>query len=386
MGIQNELRKFVAPEFIFGNNSRLLVNRYVENYGGKHVFLMTDKGISEAGWTDEMINILEQRNFKITKFDAITSNPRDYEVMAGAELYKESLCDAIVAIGGGSVMDCAKGIGIIATNGGDILSYEGVDQIINAIPPLICIPTTAGSSSDVSQFAIVNDTGRKNKIAICSKSIVPDVALIDPVVLTTMSPYLTACTGIDALVHAIEAYISIAASPITDLHAIESIRLISSNIVEAVNNPDNVQLRGLIMQASLQAGLAFSNASLGCVHSMSHGLGGFLDLPHGECNALLLPHVINFNFSSVPDRLNHIAEVMGCDTRGMSEKESCNKLFDFIVDLQKKCGIKGGLEPRGVKFSDIGYLAKNAMNDICMATNPRVPNHRDVEVIYQEAL
>ncbi len=193
-------------------------------------------------------------------------------------------------------MDCAKGIGIVSTNRKNILDIEGIDNVPIPGPPLICIPTTSGTSADVSQFAIINDTVEKRKIAIISKTVVPDVALIDPLTTLTMPAYLTACTGIDALVHAVEAYVSTANSPLLDLHALEAVRLVCTNLPQVLAAPTDLELRGKMTLASLQAGLAFSNASLGAVHAMAHSLGGLLDLPHGECNALLLDHVVNFNY------------------------------------------------------------------------------------------
>jgi alcohol dehydrogenase class IV len=385
MSIKNELRKFVAPEFIFGKNSRLLVSRYVQNYGGKRILLVTDPGVIAAGWGREIQTLLQESDFEVVVFDALSPNPRDYEIMNGAELYRQAGCDVIVAVGGGSPLDCAKGIGIVVSNGGSILSYEGVDQVPVPMPPLICIPTTGGTSADISQFAIITDTSEKVKRAIISKSVVPDVALVDPVTLTTMSPYLTACSGMDAMVHAIEAYVSNASSPITDVHALEAIRLIHSNLLFSVQNPDNEIFRHQIMLASLQAGLAFSNASLGCVHSMAHSLGGFLDLPHGECNALLLPHVVNYNFTVAPERFSRIGQALGLDLSGLNESESRKKMVNSIIDLRKSCGIDGGLAARGVSLSDVNQLAENAFDDPCNATNPRAPIGSDLETIYKEA-
>ena len=385
-GKKYELRKFVAPEFIFGNGSRKLTVSYARNLGGRRIFLATDSGVENTGWGKEIFSLLEENGFEIIMFDSISPNPRDYEVMNGAEIYKASNCDVIVAVGGGSVMDCAKGIGIIVSNGGKIQEYEGVDRVPIPMPPLICVPTTAGTSADVSQFAIINNTAERYKFAIISKSVVPDVALIDPETLLTMSSYLTACTGMDALVHAFEAFASNASSPITDLHALDAIRLISENLILSVENPDDLDLRGAVMHASLQAGLAFSNASLGCVHAMAHSLGGYLDLPHGECNALLLPHVVNYNFGSEVSRYKRIGEIFGIDLKNSLVKEAKQKLLNHIFELSEKCGIKGGLEERGVNISDINILADKAINDPCNATNPRIPTKEDLEMVYKESM
>jgi alcohol dehydrogenase class IV len=291
-----------------------------------------------------------------------------------------------VAIGGGSPIDCAKGIGIVSTNGRHILDYEGVDNIPVPAPPLICIPTTAGTGADVSQFAIINDTKRRVKIAIISKKIVPDIALIDPLPLTTLNPELTAHTGMDAITHSIEAYVSNASSPVTDVNAFESIRLMQAYLHRAVKSPKNIEYRYQTMLGSLLAGLAFSNASLGAVHAMAHSLGGFSDLPHGECNALLLQHVMAFNFPACPKRYEDIGIALGMDLAGLSLTDKKEKILSGIAALRETLGVTETLGDLGVTKQDIPSLAQNAMHDPCMATNPRRPTLKDIERIYEEAL
>ena len=362
------------------------MGKYARRLGAHRVLLASDPGVAAAGWTREAAALLEAEGLTVTPFQDISPNPRDHQAMAGAERYRESGSDFIVAIGGGSVMDCAKGIGIVAANGGFILDYEGVDQVPVPMPPLLCIPTTGGTSADVSQFAIITNSSEQVKIAIISKTVVPDVALIDPRTLVTMEPYLTACTGMDALVHAIEAYVSNAHAPITDLHALEAIRLVATHLQDSVAQPDNYELRSQIMLASLQAGLAFSNASLGCVHAMAHSLGGYKDLPHGECNALLLPHVLDYNFPVATERFQRIGEAMGGDFRGLGAREVRTKLIRMVMELRLACGIEGGLGDRGVRSADVHRLASKAIEDPCNATNPRPPSAADLEAIYSEAL
>lgn len=381
-----ELRKFVAPEFVFGSGARNLSARYVRKLGGRRVFLVTDPGVVAAGWGPEIQTLLEEDGLEVNRYDHISPNPRDFQVMEGTDHYLATRSDVLVAVGGGSAMDCAKGIGIVVSNGGSILDYQGVDCVPIPMPPLVCIPTTGGTSADVSQFAIINDPQEQVKIAIISKAVVPDVALIDPVTLTTMDPYLTACTGMDALVHAVEAFVSNAASPITDPHALAAIRLISNSLRASVANPDNLELRTDVMMASLQAGLAFSNASLGCVHAMAHSLGGFKDLPHGECNALLLAHVIEYNYSSAPERYGLIGEAFGLDFRSLNSDGRRKLILNALRSLRLECGIQDGLRARGVHPSDLARLAAKAIEDPCNATNPRPPTRGDLQTVYEEAL
>lgn len=380
------LRKFVSPEIVFGAGSRTSVANFASNFGAKHVFLVSDPGVAAAGWVGEIVTLLTDAGIRTTVYTGVSANPRVDEVMAGAELYKSSECDVIVAIGGGSPMDCAKGIGIVVSDGRNIVDFEGVDTIVNPPPPMILIPTTAGTSADVSQFAIISDPVRRFKFSIISKAIVPDVSLIDPEVTETMSSYLTACTGVDALVHAIEAYVSTGSGPLTDSHALEAIRLINRNLEPLVANIADAYLREQIMLASMQAGLAFSNAILGAVHAMSHSLGGFLDLPHGLCNAVLLEHVVAYNFHSAEERFRRVAEAMNIDTRGMSQAEIQKRLMSRIIQLKRTVGLEAKLSELGVRVSDIPSLSGFALQDPCILTNPRKSSLRDVQVVYEEAL
>lgn len=380
------LRKFVSPEIVFGAGSRKSVANFASNFGAKHVFLVSDPGVAAAGWVGEIVTLLTDAGIRSTVYTGVSANPRVDEVMAGAELYKSSECDVIVAIGGGSPMDCAKGIAIVVSNGRHIVDFEGVDTIVNPPPPMILIPTTAGTSADVSQFAIISDPARRFKFSIISKAIVPDVSLIDPEVTETMSSYLTACTGVDALVHAIEAYVSTGSGPLTDANALEAIRLINRNLEPLVANTADGYLREQIMLASMQAGLAFSNAILGAVHAMSHSLGGFLDLPHGLCNAMLLEHVVAYNFGSAEDRFRRVAEAMDIDTRGMGQAEIQKRLMNRIIQLKRAVGLEAKLSELGVSVSDIPSLSGFALQDPCILTNPRKSTLRDVQVVYEEAL
>jgi len=381
-----QIRKFVAPEFIFGVSAIEQVSRYVRNFGAHKPLIVTDKGVINAGWTQRVSSSLSGNGIDYAIFSEISPNPRDFQVMNGSVFYDQEKCDLIIAIGGGSVMDCAKAIGIVSTNQVNVKSFEGVDNVEIPGPPLICIPTTSGTSADVSQFSIINNTEKKVKFAIISTTMVPDVALIDPQVCLTMDPFLTACTGVDALVHAIEAFVSTAHSPMTDLHALEAIRLMSSYLPQVIEHPDDIDVRTHLMQGSLQAGLAFSNASLGAVHSLAHCLGGYLDLPHGECNAILLDHVIAFNYPKSPDRYDRIAEALGLEIKKKTITEKSALIIETIRNLKSQLGITETLANKGLKTTDISFLARNAMADPCLITNPRTPNQRDLEVIYEEAL
>lgn len=380
------LRKFVAPEIMFGDGALHLAGQYGRNLGGNKALIVSDPGVLAAGWVQQVLASVGNAGLESTLFTQVTPNPRIEEVAAGAAVYAEQGCDIIVAVGGGSAIDCAKGIGLLAANQGGIRDLVGVDNVSAPMPPTICIPTTAGTSADVSQFAVITDREINRKLLIISKAVVPDISLIDPTTLTTMDAPLTACTGMDALVHAVEAYVSLGHSPLTDMHALQAVRLISSNLQKSITEPNNLEYRNNMMLASLEAGLAFSNASLGAVHAMAHSLGGLLDLPHGQCNAMLLDAVVDFNYGQVEQRYRDIATAMGIEIDGLPSGEIRKRLVAEIRRLRETAGLRDTLSRCGVHRTDVHELAETALNDPCVVTNPRRPCQRDIEVIYEESL
>ncbi|MGC8097705.1 alcohol dehydrogenase-like regulatory protein ErcA [Metapseudomonas otitidis] len=382
----SQLRKFVSPEIIFGAGCRHNVGNYASTFGARKVLVVSDPGVVAAGWVGDVEASLAAQGIDYRLFTQVSPNPRVEEVHQGADVYRAEGCNVIVAVGGGSPMDCAKGIGIVVAHGRSILEFEGVDTIRVPSPPLILIPTTAGTSADVSQFVIISNQTERMKFSIVSKAVVPDVSLIDPETTLSMDPFLSACTGIDALVHAIEAFVSTGSGPLTDPHALEAMRLISGNLVEMIANPDDIGRREKIMLGSMQAGLAFSNAILGAVHAMSHSLGGFLDLPHGMCNAALVEHVVAFNYNAAPERFRVVAETLGLDVRGLNQTQTRQRLVEHLVAFKRSVGFADTLSLHGVSVSDIPFLSRHAMEDPCILTNPRESSQRDVEVVYAEAL
>lgn len=382
-GLYN-LRKFLVPEIVYGEGALELAGRHAVNFGGTRVLVVTDPGVLEAGWTAKVEKCLGEADISSVTFSQVTPNPKDREVMEGVEVYRGEGCDLIIAVGGGSPMDCAKGIGVMAGNPGHINDYEGVDEVINPGPPLIFIPTTAGSSADISQFAIITDTVRGTKFAIISKMVIPDIALVDPKTTLTMSPELTAATGMDALCHAFEAFVSTASSPLTDMTALSSVQLIVDNLSCAYRQPTNTTCRNNMMMASLMAGLAFSNASLGLVHAMAHSLGGSLGLAHGECNAMLLEHVVRYNYGVVPEKYDRLARAMGLSFEAESPETRLALLTGKISSLREELGINQRLSHMGVSGPDITRFAENAARDACLATNPRPAMPEDIAAIYRK--
>jgi alcohol dehydrogenase class IV len=381
-----ELRKFVAPEVVFGVGSLHLAGQYARNLGGSKALVVSDPGVLAAGWVQQVLASVDAAGLESTLFTQVTPNPRIEEITAGAMVYAEQGCDVIIAVGGGSAIDCAKCIGLLSANPGGLRALVGVDNVGAPMPPTICIPTTAGTSADVSQFAVIADRKIKRKLLIISKAVVPDISLIDPATLTTMDAFLTACTGMDALIHALEAYVSLGHSPLTDNHALQAMRLISSNLQKSIAEPNNLDYRTNMMLGSLEAGLAFSNASLGAVHAMAHSLGGLLDLPHGQCNAMLLDGVIDFNYGHAEQRYRDAAAAMGIEAGGLSSSGIRQRLRAEIRRLREAVGLQDTLSRSGVHRTEVHELAEAALDDPCVVTNPRQVNQRDIEVIYEESL
>ena len=382
----SNLRKFVAPEYIYGIGSRKLVARYANNFGLSKIMLVTDNGVENAGWSDEVKRILNDAGIEVVVYNDVSPNPRDYEVMNGAKIFEDNDCDSLVAVGGGSAMDCAKGIGIVISNQQNILEFEGVDKVHIPAPPIICIPTTAGTSADVSQFCIIVDTKRLVKIAIVSKMTIPDVALIDPETTLSMPKTLTVETGVDALTHAIEAFVSNANSPMTDINAIEAIKLLTKYLPKVDRAPQDMQIREQMMLGSLYAGLAFSNASLGAVHAMAHSLGGLKDLPHGLCNSILLDKVVDYNFDSASSRYRKIAELFNLNSSQAGDKFIQEDIKKYLKDLKQSLNVDKKLSELGLENKDIAPLSLTASNDACIVTNPKKLSVVDIERIYEQSI
>lgn len=380
-----ELRKIVAPELVFGEGALSLAGRYAKNLGAKKVLVVAGTNMIRAGWAEKVATSLEVEGLPYSTFSRVSPNPRAEEVMEGAAVYKREGCDVIVAVGGGSSTDCAKGIGIVSVNRKNILEFAGVDLIPIPGPPLICVPTT-NSGADVSQFAIITDTREKNKISIVSKTLVPDTSLLDPLTSTTMPDDLTVYTGLDAFSQAIEAYVSNASSHITDLYALDAAELLYHHIVFARNEPKNTCHRASMVLGSLEAGLAFSNASLGLVHSMAHTLGGLTDAPHGLCCSILLPHVVKFNYDAAPERYDAIGGIMGLNLESQEPGSKKKAIVNAIETLKNDTGIRVTMGDLGVNSGDIRELARKTMDDACIVTNPRPVRLEDAIGIFHEAL
>ncbi|MGA7874347.1 MAG: iron-containing alcohol dehydrogenase [Desulfoferrobacter sp.] len=388
MAVAEQVFGFFIPRVtLMGVGAHKEIGDRVKALGGKKPFICTDKGITGAGITDQIAKIIKKDvGVDCVVFDDTIPNPTDKNVEAGLKVYKDNKCDLIISLGGGSSHDCGKAIGVVATNGGKIHDYEGIDKSTKPMPPFIAVNTTAGTASEMTRFCIITDTSRKVKMAIVDWRVTPNLAINDPLLMAGMPPGLTAATGMDALTHAVEAYVSIIATPVTDACAIKAMQLISEHLRAAVANGGDMVARDGMAYAEYLAGMAFNNASLGHVHAMAHQLGGFYDLPHGICNAILLPHVERFNMIAKMDRFVDIAIALGEPVEGLSIRAAAEKALDAIKQLSRDVGIPSGLKELGVKEKDLKTMAENAQKDACGLTNPRCPKLEDVIEIYKWAM
>ncbi|HAT4143089.1 L-threonine dehydrogenase [Clostridium perfringens] len=358
----------------------------VGELGFKKALIVTDKVLGQIGIVKKVTDVLDNKNIEYAIYDETKPNPTVKNVNDGLALLKEKECDFVISLGGGSAHDCAKGIALLATNGGEIKDYEGVDKSKKPQLPMVGINTTAGTGSEMTLFAIITDEERHIKMALVDKHLTPIIAVNDPMLMLAMPKSLTAATGMDALTHAIEAYVSTAATPITDACAEKAIELISNYLVNAVENGQDVEARDMMAYAEYLAGMAFNNTSLGYVHAMAHQLGGFYNLPHGVCNAILLPHVQEYNKSTSASRLAKIAKIMGGNIEELTDEQGADLCIDMIKSLSQTIGIPEGLGVLGVKESDFETLATNALNDACSLTNPRKGNLEEVIAIFKKAM
>ena len=354
--------------------------------GFKKALIVTDEVLNQVGMVGEVAEKLGAKGIQSVVYDGTKPNPTCANVEDGVKMVTAHGCDFIISLGGGSPHDCAKGIAIVATNGGDIRDYEGVDRSEKPQFPLVAINTTAGTASEITRFCIITDEKRHIKMAIVDKHTTPIMSVNDPALMVGMPKSLTAATGMDALTHAVEAYVSTIATPVTDCCAIKAIELIAAYLPRAVENGDDLEAREQMAYAQLLGGMAFNNASLGYVHAMAHQLGGFYDLPHGVCNAVLLPHVQAFNAQACPARLGDVAKAMGQKVEGLSDDQAAAKALEAIKALSTQVGIPAGLKELNVKEEDISMLADNALKDACGLTNPRQANHDEIVGIFKEAM
>lgn len=354
--------------------------------GFKRALIVTDAPLTQLGVTDKVAALLRERGLEVAVFDGVQPNPTVANVEAGLAVLKAARSDCLVSLGGGSPHDCAKVIAVLSTNGGSVMDYRGLNKV--KVPPLalVAINTTAGTASELTRFAVITEETRHLKMSIVDRQIAPLLSVNDPELMRGMPAPLTAATGMDALTHAVESYVSTMATPITDACALHAMRLIGQYLPRAVSNgKEDIEAREQMAYAQFLAGMAFNNALLGYVHAMAHQLGGQYNLPHGVCNALLLPHVEAVNASACAPRLGDIARALGADTAGLGVEAAAEAGVQAMRDLAKAVGIPAQLSDLGVKREDFALMAANAIKDGSGYTNPKKLSQEDIEGIFEKA-
>ncbi len=372
----------------FGQGAISVIPEEVKGRQFKKAFVVTDKDLIKFNVAQKVTKTLEDAGIPFEIYDNVKPNPTIENVLTGVKAFAASGADFLLAIGGGSSMDTAKGIGIVTNNPefSDVKSLEGVAATKNKSVPIIAVPTTAGTAAEVTINYVITDEDAVKKMVCVDPKDIPVLAIIDPEMMSSMPKGLTAATGMDALTHAIEGYITKGAWVLTDTFELKAIELIAKNLEKAVFEPNNIEAREAMGVAQYMAGMGFSNVGLGIVHSMAHQLGAVYDTPHGVANALLLPYVMEYNAPATGDKYREVARQMGvANVDSMSTDEYRKAAVDAVITLSKKIGIPQTLSEIGAKEEDLERLSKMAFNDVCTPGNPRDTSAEEILEIYKTA-
>ena len=382
-------QRFILNEVsYFGPGARKELPEVLTRMGVKKALVTSDKGLIKVGTTKMVTDVLDEMGFPYDIYSEIKPNPTVTNVKQGVEAFKASGADCIIAIGGGSSMDTAKGIGIVANNPefGDIVSLEGCAPTKNKSVPIIALPTTAGTGAEVTINYVIIDEERQAKMVCVDPNDIPAVAIVDPELMYSLPKGLTAATGMDALTHAIEGYITKGAWIMSDMYELQAIKMIAENLPIAVEEPTNPVGREGMALAQYIAAQAFSNVGLGLVHGMAHPMGSLHDIPHGVANALLLPTIMEFNMPTRIEKYGIIAQHMGVDTTGMTPEEAAQSAVDAVRELSIRVGIPQHLSEIGITEADIPALAAQAITDVCTPGNPRDVTEAEIIELYKKVL
>jgi lactaldehyde reductase len=377
---------YVPSVNLIGKGSAREVVPYIRELNLRKALVVTDKFLMQHGIAGRLLTVLDEAGIEYEVYDEVKPNPTCKNVHDGVEFLRKHDCDYLISIGGGSPQDAAKAIGIIATNGGHITQYEGVHQSQKKALPIIAVNTTAGTSSEVTINYVITDEERNVKMVMVDKNSIAAVSVSDPEFMVDKPADLTAATGMDALTHAIEALVTPGSYPVTDATALAAVELIFANLVRTVKNGQDMEARENMVYAVFLAGLAFNNAGLGFVHAMAHQLGGVYDLPHGVCNAMLLPYVEEENAKHVPAKFRPIAKAIGLEVRDKTDMECAEFVVRSIKELSRKVGIPSTLSELGVKEVDLELLAENALKDACAPGNPFMPTKEEAIALFKKIL
>lgn len=382
-------QRFILNEVsYFGAGARKELPQVMQRLNLHKALVATDKGLIQVGTAKMVTDLLDQAGIPYEIFSDIKPNPTVTNVKNGVAAFKASGADCIIAIGGGSSMDTAKGIGIVTTNPefADVVSLEGVAPTRNKSIPIIALPTTAGTGAEVTINYVIIDEVHHKKMVCVDPNDIPAVAIVDPELMYSLPKSLTAATGMDALTHAIEGYITKGAWIMSDMYELQAIQMIAQHLPVAVEEPHNAAAREGMALAQYIAAQAFSNVGLGLVHGMAHPLGSLHDVPHGVANALLLPTIMAFNMPYCIDKFGVIARTMGVDTTGLSAQEAAQAACEAVRALAIKVGIPQHLSELGIREEHLNALANQAIADVCTPGNPRPVSREEILALYKEVL
>lgn len=383
------IHRFILNEVsYFGPGARKELPEVVKRLGGKKALIVTDAGLVKFGVAKMVTDVLDGASVPYEIFSDVKPNPTVTNVKDGIDAYKKSGADFIIAVGGGSSIDTAKAVGIVINNPefSDIVSLEGCAPTVHKSVSIVALPTTAGTAAETTINYVIIDEENHKKMVCVDPNDIPAVAIVDAELMYSLPASLTAATGMDALTHAIEGYITKGAWALSDMFEIEAIRMISRNLPTAVSEPSNAEARDAMAVAQYVAGMAFSNVGLGLVHGMAHPLGSLFDVPHGVANALLLPTIMEWNMPACLDKYPAIAEAMGVNISGMTREEAAQAACDAVKALSIKVGIPQHLSEIGIKESDIQALSEQAISDVCTPGNPRDVTIEEIIALYKKVL
>ncbi len=377
---------FAPTKIIFGFGAASRVALEVAHLGCAKVLLVTDPGVLSAGLLEPVEKSLREAKIEYVLYDKVEPEPRSHIIDEGGALFAEQQCDLIVGVGGGSSMDVAKGISVLAVNKGRILDYAGVDMVPKRGAPMILLPTTAGTGSEVTRVLVTTDAEQNTKSVVFTPFILPEVAVIDPGLTVSMPKVVTADTGLDALVHAIEAFVSVNATPMSDIWAREAIRLLGRYLPAACAKGGNVEARYQMSMAALLAGQAFTNAGLGAVHALAYPLGTEYHMTHGRTNGIMLPHVMQFNLAGNLEKYRTVAELLGENTEGLSPLSAAALSVQAVLELEDAIDVSCRLGDYSIAEEDLELLVSGAMKQARLfVPNPRDLGEEDVRSIYRHA-
>ncbi len=378
--------QFQTPtKIISGIGSTAEIIKELNDLYAKKVLLITDPGLVQAGVAQQVVEMLKQAAVEVEIFDAVEPDPSIQVATKAAEMAKNVKANVLIALGGGSAIDTAKSAALLVTNGGYLKDYAGVNKVVKPILPLIAVPTTAGTGSEVTIFAVMSDPEKQEKFTISSALIAPAVAVLDPLLTLKLPPSVTAFTGMDALTHAIEAFTSSIAQPATDALALSAIKLILKHLPVAVGRGDNIMARDGMLQASLLAGIAFNNAFLGLAHAIASPLGGHFHVPHGLANAVMLPYVMEYNLPTAVRRYAEIGRALGLQAVGDTPRAVAEKTVAAITQLARDINIPEKLSNIGAKEELLPLVARDALKSIQLKFNVRNASEKEILALLQKA-